>query len=67
MQLKLLMLDEISLIGSRMFPFIDTRLKIIKHKHNSFFGNLDVLIIGDFNPSATNSWFMGISTKRWKT
>jgi len=54
MQLKLLMLDEISLIGSRMFPFIDTRLKIIKHKHNSFFGNLDVLIIGDFNPSATN-------------
>jgi hypothetical protein len=32
-QLKLLMLDEISLIGSQMFSFVDKRLRIIKHKH----------------------------------
>ncbi len=57
-QLKLLVLDEISLIGSWMFSFIDKRLGIIKHNHNNFFGNLDVLIISDFHqvPPIRDSW-----------
>jgi hypothetical protein len=52
------MLDEISLIGSQMFSFIDKRLQIIKHKHNSFLWNLNVLIIGDFHqvPLVRDSW-----------
>jgi hypothetical protein len=47
--LKLLMLDEISLIGNRVLTFVDRKLTLIKHVHNIlFFGNLDVITIGDF-------------------
>jgi hypothetical protein len=35
-KLKLLVLDEISLIGSWIFSFIDKRLCIVKHNHNNF-------------------------------
>lgn len=47
-QLQLLVLDEISLIGKRILKFTDLRLRSIKRLHTKFFGNLDVIITGDF-------------------
>jgi len=47
-QLQLMVLDEISLIGKRILKFTDLRLRSIKHVHINVFGNLDVIIIGDF-------------------
>jgi hypothetical protein len=47
--LKLLMLDEISLIGHRVLTFVDRKLTLIKHVHNILFcGNLDAITIQDF-------------------
>jgi hypothetical protein len=46
-ELQFLMLDEVSLIGSKIFSFIDLHLKSIKHTHNHFFGSMDVIITGD--------------------
>jgi hypothetical protein len=46
-QLQLLVLDEVSLIGSRMFSFIYLHFRSIKHVHNHFIGNMNVIIIGD--------------------
>jgi len=52
------MLDEIALIGSQIFSFIDKKVQIIKHKHNIFLWNLNVLIISDFHqvPPIHDSW-----------
>jgi hypothetical protein len=47
-QLQLIVLDKISLIGKRILKFIDIQLRSIKHIHTKFFGNLDVIITGDF-------------------
>jgi hypothetical protein len=46
-ELQLLVLDEVSFIGSRIYFFIDLCFKSIKHKHNHFFGNMDVIITSD--------------------
>jgi hypothetical protein len=43
-----MVLDEISLIGKKILKFIDLRLRSIKCVHTIFFGNLNVIIIGDF-------------------
>ncbi len=42
------MIDEISLIGPRMFNVINNRLKSIKHIQNNFFNGVDVIMISDF-------------------
>jgi hypothetical protein len=47
-QLQLMVLDEISLIGKRILKFTDLLLRSIKRVHINVFGNLDVIIIGDF-------------------
>jgi hypothetical protein len=47
-QLQLMVLDEISLIVKRILKFTNLQLKSIKCVHTKFFGNLDVIIIGDF-------------------
>jgi len=47
-QLWLLMINEISLKGTRMLTFIDCRLRAIKQVHNQFMGGLDVIMTGDF-------------------
>ncbi len=36
------------MIGKRILKFIDIQLRSIKRVHTNFFGNLDVIIIGDF-------------------
>jgi hypothetical protein len=47
-ELQLIVLDEISLIGKKILKFIDFLLRSIKCIHTKVFGNLDVIIIGDF-------------------
>jgi hypothetical protein len=42
------MIDDISLVGGKMFNVIDNRLNSIKHIQNKFFGGVDVIIISDF-------------------
>jgi hypothetical protein len=41
-------IDEISLVGARMFNVINNRLSFIKHIQNNFFGGVDVIMISDF-------------------
>jgi hypothetical protein len=47
-QLRLLVIDEIFLVGNRMLSFINRRLYVIKEVHNTFMGGLDVIMTGDF-------------------
>jgi len=42
-----MVLDEISIISSKIFSFFNLCLKSIKHTHNHFLGNMDVRITGD--------------------
>jgi hypothetical protein len=46
--LQLAIIDEISLVGARMFNVIYYQLKVIIHIQNKFFGVLDVIMLGDF-------------------
>jgi hypothetical protein len=47
-QLQLLLIDEVSLLGSRMLYNIDRRLRQIKHTPTKPFGNVDIIFCGDF-------------------
>jgi hypothetical protein len=47
-QFFLLVIDEISLVGNKLLPFINCKLHILKQVHNEFMGGLDVITIGDF-------------------
>jgi hypothetical protein len=57
-ELQLMVLNEVSLIGSRIVYFIDLCLRSIKHTHNHFFGNMDVIITSDLyqTPLVENNW-----------
>ncbi len=52
------MIDEISLVGARMFNVIVNRLRSIKHIQNKNFGGVDVIMVGDFfeAPIVKDSW-----------
>jgi hypothetical protein len=41
-------IDQISLVGARMFNVIDNRPRSIKHIQNKFFGGVDVIMTSDF-------------------
>jgi len=41
-------INEISLVGVKMFNVIDNRLRSIKHIQKNFFGGVDVIITSDF-------------------
>jgi hypothetical protein len=41
-------INEISLVGARMFNVINNRLKSIKHIKNYFFSDVDVIMTSDF-------------------
>jgi hypothetical protein len=47
-QLQLVMIDEISFVGVRMFNVIDNRLRSIKYIQIIFFGGIDVIMTCDF-------------------
>jgi hypothetical protein len=51
-------IGEISLVGVRMFNFIDNRVRSIKHIQNKFVGGVNVIMIGDFyqTPPVKNNW-----------
>jgi hypothetical protein len=51
-------IDEILIVGVRMFNVINHKLKSIKHIQNNFFGGAHVIMIGDFYqaPLVINSW-----------
>jgi hypothetical protein len=46
-QLQLVVIDEISLVGAKMFDVIYNRLRSIKNIQNKFFGGVDVIITSD--------------------
>jgi hypothetical protein len=41
-------MDEILLVGVRLFNVINNKLRSIKHIQNKFFGGVDVIMRGDF-------------------
>ncbi len=47
-QLQIVVIDEISFFGARMFNVINNRLRSIKHIQNKLFGGVDFIVIGDF-------------------
>ncbi len=57
-QSQLVVINEISLVGARMFNAIDNRLRSIKHIQNNFFGGVDVIMTIYFfqAPPMKNSW-----------
>jgi len=59
-QLHLIVIDEISLVGSKMLSFIDRRLQTIKQNHNNFTGGLDVIMTNNFYqmPLVRDSWIV---------
>jgi hypothetical protein len=46
--LQLVVIEEISLVGARMFIVIDNRLGSMKQIQNKFFGGVDVIMTCDF-------------------
>jgi hypothetical protein len=47
-QFRLLFIKEISLVGNKVFNFIDYGLYVIIQVYNEFMSGLDVIMIGDF-------------------
>ncbi|XP_061391279.1 uncharacterized protein LOC133326674 [Musca vetustissima] len=46
MNLRLLIIDEVSMVGAKMFSYLDARLKQI-FKSSEYFGGISVLVFGD--------------------
>jgi hypothetical protein len=42
-QLQLVVVDEISFVGTKMFDVINNKIRSIKHIQNEFFGGLDFI------------------------
>ncbi len=57
-QLQIVVINEISFVGVKMLHVIDNRLRSIKHIQNKFFGDVDVIMIGDFYqaPFINGNW-----------
>ncbi len=47
--MQLFVIDEMSLLGARMFNVINYQLRVIKHIQNEFFSGLNVIISDDFD------------------
>ena len=60
---KVLIIDEVSMIGAELLAQIDSRLKQITGNFNDNFGGLDIVLIGDLRqlPPMCNTHFQ--STK----
>ncbi|XP_037820089.1 uncharacterized protein LOC119609402 [Lucilia sericata] len=63
LNLKLLIIDEISMVGSKMFRYLDTRLKQV-FKSTAPFGGISVLVFGDLRqlPPVGDSWIFSAPT-----
>jgi hypothetical protein len=51
-------INEISLVGARMFNAINNKLRSIKYIQNKFFGGVDVIMASDFYqaPPMKDNW-----------
>ena len=47
--LKWLIIDEVSLVGNKLFRFIHWRLQEIKHVYNKPFAGVNILVCGDLS------------------
>ncbi|XP_017471887.1 PREDICTED: ATP-dependent DNA helicase pfh1-like [Rhagoletis zephyria] len=75
--LKLIIIDEISMVGARMFSSIDARLKQI-FKTNSPFGGISVILFGDlrqlspvgdrwiFSPNPSDNYSVLVGSLLWE-
>jgi len=56
--LQFIVIDEISLVGVKMFNVVNNMLRSIKHIQNNFFGGVDVIMINEFYqaPPVKDSW-----------
>ena len=61
--LKLIIIDEISMVGIRMFGHLDARLKQI-FKNTEAFGGLSILVFGDLKqlPPVGDKWIFNTNT-----
>jgi hypothetical protein len=48
-QFQLVVIDEISIVGAKMFNIIDDKQRSIKHIQKKFFGGVDVIMINYFD------------------
>jgi len=57
-QFQLVVIDEISVVGAKMFNITDNKLKSIKHIQNKFFGGVEVNMISYFyqTPPMKDNW-----------
>ena len=65
--LKWLIIDEISLVGNKMYNFINWRLQQIKDRHDTPFGGVNVICCGDLSqlPPIGTAWiFQDIDDKK---
>ncbi|XP_065356189.1 uncharacterized protein LOC135950582 [Calliphora vicina] len=63
MDLKVLIIDEISMVGARMLNYLDARLKQI-FKSTTAFGGISILVFGDLKqlPPVGDKWIFSINT-----
>ncbi|KAI8116853.1 ATP-dependent DNA helicase PIF1 [Lucilia cuprina] len=63
LNLKLLIIDEISMVGSKMFRYLDARLKQV-FKSTAPFGGISVVVFGDLRqlPPVGDSWIFSAPT-----
>ena len=47
-EIEYICIDEISLVDKALFSFIDKRLREVKEDKNSLFGNVNIIILGDW-------------------
>ena len=65
-QLKWVIIDEVSMVGSRMINYIDSRLRQIKGVRKKLFGGINLLVCGDLSQLSPvqDAWiFQGSGTK----
>ena len=47
-QIKLIVINRISLVGAKMFGAIDQKLRSIEHVQKKYFGRVYIIVCGDF-------------------
>ncbi len=60
---RLLIIYEISLVGNKMFTFINYRLCVIKQVHTKFVGGFDIIMTSDFLSSSSSKKLLTFKTK----
>ena len=67
-QIRVILIDEIPLVGSTFLCYIDKRLREIMRTPTSYFGNLDTIFCGDLyqaQPVLDSSVFENRTTNKY--